>query len=294
MLRQAAVAGSFYDSNAGDLRKTIDACFLGQYGPGYIPEPASTVTRNIVGLVCPHAGYQYSGYAAASAFCSLAQDGLPEVAVLIGPNHRGIGEPAAIMTEGTWRTPLGDAEVDSDVAMAIIGASSLLRADPTAHIYEHSIEVQLPFLQRLGAKTKIVPIVLSILEWDNAGEYAEDLGRAIANALKGKNGIVIASTDFSHYVPMDLARQKDRLAIAAVEALDYLGLLEVVRRMNISMCGAVPTAIAIIASRELGAIKAELLSYYTSGDIIGDKAQVVGYGALKFVVESSEDRTGKI
>ena len=283
MTRQPAVAGTFYEADAEGLREAIDDCFLGPFGPGSRPEPASTVTRNIVGLVCPHAGYRFSGCAAAAAYFELARDGLPETAVLIGPNHRGIGSPAAIMSSGTWRTPLGNVEIDSETARAILRGSDLLQEDETAHLPEHSLEVQLPFLQYLGGGTKIVPILLSILAWENAGSYTENLGRAISEALQGKNAVVIASTDLTHYEPKEFAERQDRMAIEAIEALRYRSLLDVVARRGISMCGAVPTAVAIVACSGLGARKASLLTYYTSGDIVGDTSQVVGYGALKIV-----------
>ena len=288
MIRQPAVAGTFYDADPEELRKTIRTCFLGSYGPGCLPTPAPAVTRDIVGLISPHAGYRFSGYAAASAFCALAQDGLPDTAVLIGPNHRGVGPPAAIMSSGTWRTPLGEAEVDSEVARAALEACDLLHDDERAHLAEHSLEVQVPFLQYIGARAKIVPIVLSILSWEEAGVYAERIGRAIAEALEGKNGVVIASTDFTHYEPKAVAERMDREAIAAIESLDYRGLLDVVADKDISMCGAVPTATTLVACSVLGARRAELLSYYTSGDVIGDMSQVVGYGALKIVKSTRE------
>ncbi|MEN6370976.1 MAG: AmmeMemoRadiSam system protein B [Armatimonadota bacterium] len=283
MIRQPAVAGLFYDESPEDLRETMDACFLGPYGPGRLPVPAPIITRNIVGLICPHAGYRFSGYATASAFFDLADDGLPDTAVLIGPNHRGIGAPAAIMPQGSWLTPFGEVEIDSDAARAIMGATDLVTEDNRAHQPEHSLEVQVPFLQYLGGKTKIVPILISIIAWEDALLYAEELGRAITSAIDGKNAVVIASTDLTHYQPKAEAERKDRAAIAAMESLDYAGLIDVVARMDISMCGVVPTAIALAAHRSLGAKRADLLSYYTSGDIIGDTSQVVGYGALKAV-----------
>lgn len=286
MIRQPAVAGMFYEKDSEELKESLDACFLGSFGPGRLPAPAPIVTRNIVGLICPHAGYRYSGYAAASAFLELAEDGLPDIAVLIGPNHRGTGAPAAIMTSGTWLTPLGEVEIDSAAAGAILSGSDLLKDDPRAHLAEHSLEVQVPFLQYLGGNIKIVPIVLSIFAWEDATLYAEELSRAIAAALDGRNAVVIASTDLTHYQPKAEAERKDRAAIAAMESLDYKGLIDVVARMDISMCGVAPTAAALAAHLALGAKRADLLSYYTSGDVTGNASQVVGYGALKVVKES--------
>jgi len=286
MIRKPAVAGMFYEENPEELKESLDACFLGPLGPGRLPSPAPIVTRNIVGLICPHAGYGYSGYAAASAFFELAEDGLPDLAVLIGPNHRGTGAPAAIMTSGTWLTPLGETEIDSAAASAILSGSDLLIDDPHAHLAEHSLEVQVPFLQYLGGNIKIVPIILSILAWEDAYLYAEELSRAITAALDGRNAVVIASTDLTHYQPKAEAERKDREAIAAMESLDYKGLIDVVARKDISMCGVVSTAAALAAHLALGAKRADLLAYYTSGDVTGDTSHVVGYGALKVVKES--------
>ena len=283
MIRRPAVAGMFYDQDPDDLRETLDVCFLGPYGPGRLPTPAPIVTRNMVGLVCPHAGYRFSGYAAAHAYAELADDGLPDTAVLIGPNHRALGVGAAIVTNGKWLTPLGEVEIDSEVAAAILDASDLVREDEIAHAAEHSLEVQIPFLQYMNARTKIVPIVISILAWEDARLYAEELGRVVAKALEGRNAVIIASTDLTHYETKAEAHRKDGEAIAAIQSLDYAGLLEVVERMDISMCGVTPVAISLAAEAALGAKRAELLSYYTSGDIIGDMSQVVGYAALKIV-----------
>lgn len=283
MMREPAVAGMFYDADPEELRESIDASFLGPYGPGHLPAPAPIVTRDVVGLVCPHAGYRFSGYGAAAAFSELAEDGLPDTAILIGPNHRGVGPRAAIMAEGAWLTPLGEVQIDSETAAAILDATDVLEDNALVHAQEHSLEVQVPFLQYLGAKTKIVPIILVIHVWEDAAIYAEKLGRAIAKAINGKNAVVIASTDFTHYEPKAVAEQNDRKAIAAIESLDHTALLDVVERFGISMCGVVPTAAAIVACTALGAKRAELLSYYTSGDIIGDDSRVVGYGALKIV-----------
>lgn len=281
MIRRPAVAGMFYDQNPDDLRETIEACFLGPYGPGRLPTPASIITRDITGLVCPHAGYRFSGYGAACAYAELADDGLPDTAVLIGPSHRTYRATAAIVSSGKWLTPLGEVEIDSEVANVILKSSDLVREDETAHAAEHSLEVQVPFLQYMNARTKIVPIVLSILAWEEARLYAEELGRAVAKALDGRNAVVIASTDLTHYETKTEAERKDGYAIEAIKSLDYVGLLDVVERMDISMCGVTPVAVLLAANAIMGAKRAELLSYYTSGDIIGDMSQVVGYAALK-------------
>ncbi len=283
MIRQPSVAGMFYEKNPDDLRATLDACFLGPYGPGRLPEQAPFVTRDIVGLVAPHAGFKYSGYAAASAYAELADDGIPDTVVIIGPNHRGFGATAATVKSEKWATPLGDVEIEREVAESIIRTTNLVEEDPRAHIYEHSIEVQLPFLQYIGGDTKIVPIVLSIVAWEDSILYAEEIGGAVSLALADRNAVVIASTDLTHYEPKQFAEEHDRKVIAKIESMDYAGLLDLVVRDDISMCGALPTAIMLAATKAMGGKKAELLSYYTSGDITGDTSDVVGYGALKVV-----------
>jgi len=287
-VREPAVAGTFYDGSATALRRSIEALFLGRPDLGVRRAERAARRewpgRSIVALVAPHAGYRFSGYAAAAAFLELAEDGIPDVAVIIGPNHHGLGAPAAAGVDGLWRTPLGDVEVDAEVARAIVSGSRYLEADDAAHRMEHSVEVQLPFLQRIGdGNTKIVPIVISGLSrWDSR-LLVQDLGHAIASALAGKNAVVIASTDFTHYEPQASAEAKDKLAIAAIQELDPEKLLRTVESNNITICGAVPTAITIAAAKELGATAAELISYYTSGDILGKPTQVVGYASLKIM-----------
>jgi AmmeMemoRadiSam system protein B len=280
---QAGSGWGVFDADPAELRESIDASFLGPFGPGRLPLPAPIVTRDIVGLVCPHAGYMFSGSAAAAAFAELADDGLPDSAVIIGPNHRGDGAPAAIMSSGTWQTPLGDVEIDSETAAAIRDASGLVQEDETAHLREHSVEVQIPFLQYLSPRIRIVPILLSIRSREDGLLFAENVGKAIAEAVDGKNAVVIASTDFTHYETKHTAEQQDEQAMSAIARLDYSGLLDIVERKGISMCGVVPTAAAIVACLGLGAKRAERLAYYTSGDIIGETSQVVGYGSLKMV-----------
>lgn len=282
--RPPARAGEFYEAEPEELRETIEACFLGPFGPGRIPAPAPFATGDVVALVNPHAGLRYSGYAAAWSFLELAEDGLPDTVVIIGPNHFGRGAAAAVMASGQWETPLGIVDIDEELARGILGSSEYLREDAEAHRMEHSLEVQVPFLQYIaGSKVKIVPIVVAHLTWEDARVLTEDLGRAMAQAMTGKQSVIVASTDFSHYEPKDFAEKQDHSAIHEIEELDAGGLLDVVRRQDISMCGAVPVAVTLRAARELGAARGELLKYYTSGDIIGDMSQVVGYGSLKII-----------
>lgn len=282
--RKPAVAGMFYEDDVEELKAGIEALFLGPLGPGRLPVAAPFVSRDIVGLVSPHAGYQYSGYAAASAYVEVAEDGLPDSVVIIGPNHRGTGEPVAVVSRGAWSTPLGEVSIDEEIADSLLSGSDYLAIDPLAHQLEHSIEVQIPFLQFISASApKIVPITISALTRDSTARLVTDLGDTIAAALSGKNAIVISSTDLTHYESQQAAKEKDQLVIRAVEELDAEKLLSYVEQYNITMCGAVPTAITIAAAKGLGATRAELLTYYTSGDILGDHSQVVGYASLKMV-----------
>lgn len=282
--RRPAVAGMFYSEDRTRLRQEIEHAFLGRFGPGRLPVASATGPGNVIGIVSPHAGYMYSGYAAAAAFNALAEDGIPELAVILGPNHRGLGIPAAIMEQGTWETPLGEIRIDGEVSACLLRSCPYLRADEFAHRQEHSIEVQAPFLQFIGGdRTKIAPITIAVAPGPEAKPLAEHLGGAIAAAIEGRRAVVIASTDMTHYESKAAAQRKDAAAIEAMSALDGGRLLDVVGDLRISMCGAVPAAVALDACKRLGAGKAELLRYYTSGDITGETERVVGYAAMKIM-----------
>lgn len=235
--------------------------------------------RNIVGFMCPHAGYIYSGPVAAHAYYNLALDGRPEVVVLFGPNHYGLGSAVAMMREGFWRTPFGDVEIDAQVADQILRESRIVDVDEAAHRREHSIELQLPFLQFLyGSAFRFVPICFLMQDL----ETSREVGKAAAKALLNKNALVIASSDMTHYEPQERAERKDRKAIDAILRLDEEGLYSTVESYGISMCGYGPAMAAITAVKELGAKEAKLLCYKTSGDITGDYSAVVGYASIAF------------
>ena len=278
-IRRPTQAGAFYEGNAESLKKQIEDCFLHKFGPGKIPEVVEAGTRKIVGLVCPHAGYMFSGSVAAHAYYELALDGTPEVFVIFGPNHTGYGSALAVMNEGVWRTPLGDVEVDSETANQIVRESRIVDADDSAHRFEHSIEVQLPFLQYLyGSKFKIVPICFLMQDLSSARE----VGQAVAKVLADKNAVIIASSDMTHYEPHERAAKKDRLALEAVEAMDEAKFYSIIETQRVSACGYGPIAALITAAKILGAKEAKLLCYKTSGDVIGDYSSVVGYAAVSF------------
>jgi len=276
-VRRPCQAGAFYAGTTESLRRQIENCFLHELGPGKIPKVVKTGARRIVGLVCPHAGYMFSGHVAAHAYYKLALDGKPDVVVLFGPNHTGYGSALAVMNEGFWRTPLGDVEVDSELANQVMRESSIIDVDDSAHRFEHSIEVQLPFLQYLyGSEFKIIPVCFLMQDLPSAKE----VGQAVAKVIAGKNAVIIASSDMTHYEPQKIAERKDKMALGAVEAMDETKLYSVIKTHRISACGYGPIAALIAAAKILGAKEAKLLCYKTSGDVIGDYSSVVGYGAV--------------
>lgn len=278
-IRHPTQAGAFYEGNAESLKKQIEKCFLHEFGPGKIPETIKTGARKIVGLVCPHAGYMFSGPVAAYAYHALALDGKPEIFVIFGPNHTGYGSALAIMNEGAWRTPLGDVEIDSETANKIVHESRIVDVDDSAHRFEHSIEVQLPFLQYLyGSDFKIVPLCFMMQDLSSARE----VGQAVAKVLADKNAVIIASSDMTHYEPHERAAKKDRIALEAIEAMDESRFYSIIEAQRISACGYGPIAALITSAKILEAKEAKLLCYKTSGDIIGDYSSVVGYAAVSF------------
>ncbi|MEM4576656.1 MAG: AmmeMemoRadiSam system protein B [Candidatus Nezhaarchaeales archaeon] len=277
-VRLPAVAGLFYERDAEALKRRIDWCFEHQLGPRFIPSANEKGERKIIGLVSPHAGYMYSGPIAAHSYAELAKDGIPDVVVILGPNHTRMGSGVSIIDSGFWRTPLGTVEVDSEVARRIAKNSELIAVDELAHEQEHSIEVQLPFLQYIyGNNFTFVPICMMLQMRD----VCIDVGNAIAKAIEGKNAVIIASTDFTHYEPYDKAHSKDGKVLKAIEALNPDLMLNLVDSLPVSMCGPGPVASMLYAAKRLGASKATVLKYATSGDVTGEKFSVVGYGSVK-------------
>ncbi len=275
-LRRAVVAGSFYEGNAEALRAQVESCFLHPFGPKKLPAVNAAGPRKVLGLICPHAGYEYSGAVAANAFYQLAADGKPDTVVVLGPNHKGLGSGLATMNEGAWQTPLGEVQIDGLVADEIVKEASILDVDDSAHRLEHSIEVQLPFLQYLyGCSFKFVPICFMMDDLESVRE----VGRALTEALVGRNAVVVASSDFTHYESQASVNRKDAAALKAVEALDEKLFYEVLELENVSACGYAPIAALLTYAKGLGATKAEILTHKTSGDITGDKSSVVGYAA---------------
>ncbi len=277
-IRRPSQAGTFYEGTADLLREQIKSCFFHRLGPGKDPASAEK-TKRVLGLICPHAGYAFSGPIAAHAYYELARDGAPKIIAIMGPNHTGYGSALATMNEGSWQTPLGNVEIDSETANLLARESRIIDIDETAHRFEHSIEVQLPFLQYLyGSTFRFVPICFLMQDLTSARE----VGEALATILRGKNAVVIASSDMTHYEPQESAKRKDVEAIRAIEAMDEREFFSITESKHVTACGYGPIAALITSTKLLGCRKAKLLCYKTSGDVIGDYSSVVGYAALSF------------
>ena len=264
MVRNPVVAGQFYPRSPDQLRSMIR---------GLVDE--KVVKEEVIGLLLPHAGYSYSG---AVAGATISRIKFRDTFIIIGPNHTGSGKPLSIMIEGVWKTPLGEVEIDSALGKRILAASGYLQEDHIAHQYEHSIEVQLPFLQYFKPDIKFVPIILAYA----SGAIYKEIGKGIARAIKESNRevVIIASSDMTHYEPQESARKKDTQAIEAMLDLNEDELLKRVQELNISMCGYAPAVSLLSAAKELGVTGAELVKYQTSGDTSGDYASVVGYAGI--------------
>lgn len=278
MLRKPAVAGVFYPDNSKDLIKTIEDCFNHSFGPGEIPNIKSFNGNEYpVNVMVPHAGFQYSGPIASHSYCELAKNGFPEVFIIIGPNHTGLGSEVSVFNNGEWITPLGNIQVDSEFADTLISFSDFASADFSAHLKEHSIEVQLPFLQYFSNDFKIVPIVMG----SQTIASANDLANAIVKTGEklNKSYCVIASTDLSHFNTQERANKVDSFALEDIENMDEFKLLEEIIQYNITMCGYGPVMATIIISKMCGKNTSEILAYKTSGDISGDLSSVVGYAS---------------
>lgn len=264
MRRPPAVAGRFYPAHPGTLARDVDR---------YIATGASR--ESALGCLVPHAGIMYSGHVAGAVYGRLE---LAPSYILLCPNHTGRGRPLAIMSAGEWETPLGSVPIDEPLAAALKRACGSLEEDAEAHRFEHSLEVQLPFLQHQQQDFRFVPIAIGT----SAYAQLEELGRAIAAVIKSTptRPLVVASSDLNHYEPDEINRVKDHKAIDRILALDPHGLYETVHREHITMCGYGPTTAMLTAVCALGAREAELIRYATSGDVTGDRSAVVGYAGI--------------
>ncbi len=268
-MRYPAVAGQFYAGTEESLRKQVEACFRSPLGPGKIPELAVSGERKIKGMVSPHAGFMFSGPVAAHGFGALAKDGFPDVFIIIGPNHTGMGSGVALTTED-FDMPMGVMEVDKELAGKI--HTGIIDDTINSHRNEHSAEVQLPFIQYFEKTKKFVPISMKMQDYNTAVE----VGHIVREAIAGLDAVVIASSDFSHYVPPDVAKQKDMLAVDKILELDSKGLYQTVAKHRISACGYGPIMAMLEA---VGGQSAELLKYATSGDV-RPMDEVVGYASI--------------
>ena len=287
-IRRPAVAGQFYDGSESRLQQTIEDCFLEDRGPGKLPK-ITKGDKNIRGLVVPHAGYIYSGAIVAHSYNILANNDFADTFIILGPNHTGVGSGVSIMTEGEWQTPLGTVSINEKLANILL--KDIIDKDENAHMYEHSIEVQLPFLQYSSNKKdfNFVPISMAMQDF----ETTNDVGKIIAEAIESSNEkiVTIASTDFSHagfnYMSMppeglrvdEYAKKQDKLAIDQILKMNPEDLINTVHNNNITMCGYGPVSAMLTAVKILGASKAELLKYGTSYEV-QPSSSCVGYGAL--------------
>jgi len=264
-VRYPAVAGRFYPSDPEVLRKVVRT---------YLSQPLQKPVRAL-GCIVPHAGYIYSGHVAGAVFAGLE---IPELCIVMCPNHTGAGRPLAIMSEGTWESPLGSVPIDSIFATALKQRCALLEEDSAAHRSEHATEVELPFLQMRQPKLRFVPIALGTGQL----EPIEELGFALADLIAGQTQpvLIVASSDMNHYESEAITRVKDALAVEPILGLDARALYEVVTQQRISMCGFGPAVAMLTAVKKLGATSAELTKYATSGDISGDRDTVVGYAGI--------------
>lgn len=267
MIRNPVVAGQFYPGESDVLSQDVDNLLV-QDGKK---------KEDVIGMVLPHAGYIYSGEVAGSVLASIDPK---KVYIILGPNHTGLGSQFSVSASDHWRTPLGDARINTELTEKILKNCRFIRKDELAHINEHSIEVQLPFLQKLGNDFSFVPVVVNLANIETYRHIGECLARSLKDLKLEKEAAIIASSDMTHYEPQESAKKKDFEAIEAVLRLDEKALIDRVEELEITMCGFAPVAIMIAAAKKLGAGKARLVMYRTSGDATGDYSSVVGYAGI--------------
>jgi len=263
MIRQPAVAGKFYTDDPDQLREEVNSMIApGEAAP-------------VLGIVAPHAGYVYSGKVAGEVY-GLVQ--VPEAVLVLGPNHTGFGTPAALAPAGEWLTPLGPVPINTRLSQLILKHAPIVSEDSGAHRFEHSLEVQVPFLQQRNPKVCLAALCLSLSDY----RAIRELGQGIARAIKeyGDKVLMVASSDMNHYESARVAKEKDDLALERIKALDPEGLFKVCRDFGITMCGVVPAAVMLVAAQELGATDARLVRYTTSGEVNGDLNRVVAYAGI--------------
>ena len=276
-IRTPAVSGTFYPDDEKELKNLIHDCFIHPIGPGKIPTADSN--RKIYGVICPHAGFVYSGPVACHSFYAISSS-TSNLAIMVGPNHYGIGQNVASMIDAGWKTPLGLVEIDSESALELREDLDIMEFDSFSHSKEHSIEVQVPMLQEtFSREMKILPISLINQEQ----KIATQVGTAIAKIAEKKDALLIGSSDFTHYEENEFAHRQDLALIEPILKLDVDEFYKVLYERNVTACGFGAIASTMIACKELGATEGKLLKYATSGDISGDKSSVVGYASIIFV-----------
>lgn len=278
MIRLPAHAGSFYPARRDDVVRSIEWCFTHELGPGVKPSGIGS-ERLSYAYIVPHAGYMYSGPTAAHAYLRLSKERKPETVVLVGPNHTGLGLAVSVYREGYWRTPLGDVEVDSEVGRLIVSYTGFAAFDEKAHFYEHSLEVQIPFLQYIygsGFKITLITVMAQI------PSISRGLAEAFLKILEdnGVDAIMVATSDLNHYESHYVSVEKDLMVIEEVLKPDPEGVFRVVEERNVSACGPGPMATVAYIAKVKG-VKPVLLSHTTSGDVTGEKDFVVGYASIR-------------
>jgi AmmeMemoRadiSam system protein B len=262
--RPPAVAGQFYHGSSSKLQQQVE---------NYIDKSARR--EKVIAVVSPHAGLIYSGSVAGAVYSSID---FPETVILIGPNHTGLGAQVSLMASGDWEIPTGVFRIDEKISHKISMYVPLVTKDTKAHMFEHSLEVQLPFIAYFSKDTKIVPIVVLSASVEECRAIGEGIARAVKDI--GSSVVIVASSDMSHYIPDDVARKKDRKAIDRILSLDPEGLYETVEKERISMCGYIPVTVMLFAAKVLGAQSARLIKYMTSAEVSGDYEHVVGYAGI--------------
>ena len=276
-VRTPAVSGTFYPDDQKELKSLIHNCFTHPIGPGKMPPAGSD--QKIYGVICPHAGFVYSGPVACHSFYSISSS-TSKLAIITGPNHYGIGQSIASMIDASWKTPLGLMEVDSESALELRNGLDILELDSFSHSKEHSIEVQVPMLQEtFSHEMKILPVSLINQEQKTAVK----VGSAIAKIAQKKDALLIGSSDFTHYEENEFAHRQDLALIDPILKLDVDEFYKILKERHVTACGFGAIASTMIACKELGATEGKLLKYATSGDVSGDKSSVVGYASIIFV-----------
>lgn len=263
MVRQPAVAGKFYSADPVRLREELSSM---------VPQGEA---QKAIGIVAPHAGYVYSGKVAGKVYSAMR---IPDTVLILGPNHTGAGASAALAPEGEWLTPLGPVPVNSCLSQLILKHAPTVREDDAAHRFEHSLEVQVPFLQYRNPRVSIAALCLALPDFGSIFRLGEGIARAISEF--GEEVLIVASSDMTHYESAAAAKVKDDQALAQLTGMNPEGLLKVCREKDITMCGVIPATAMLVAAKLLGATSCRLVNYATSGEVNGDLRAVVGYAAL--------------